>query len=538
MSNRDSAPSGTTRRRGASTDVEPRPNESHARKIGPGFLVKLVLVALVDALGVYGIFAAAAVGHWGIVAFLVVALVVVNVVYFSRRMIPAKYLVPGLLFLLVYQLFVMLYTGYVSFTNYGDGHNSTKEDAIEAILLQNDRRVEDSPSLPLVVVRDGDALGFAVIEEDGDVAVGTAEQPLEVVDDAVVEDDTIVEVPGYDVLSFAQVVEVQREITDLRVPLSDDPNEGALRTQNGSVGFISRSFYVYDEAADTMTNTDTGAVYRPNDEGNFVNDEGQELTPGWRVAVGLDNYSAMFTDSRISGSFFQVVAWTFAFAGLSVLTTFGVGLFFAIVFNDPRIRGRKVYRSLLILPYAFPGFLAALVWRGMLNERFGFINEVLLGGASVPWLSDEWLARFSVLFVNTWLGFPYMFLICTGALQSIPGDVIESARMDGAGPLRIFRSMTLPLLLVSTAPLLISTFAFNFNNFTLIYMLTGGGPNFPDAPIPVGATDILISMVYSIAFEGGSRDYGLASAMSIMIFIVVGFISYLGFRRTRTLEEI
>ncbi|MEE6272579.1 ABC transporter permease subunit [Georgenia sp. MJ206] len=506
--------------------------------MGPGFIVKLVLVGLVDALGVYGILAAAAVEAWGIVAFLVLALVAVNVVYFSRRMIPAKYLVPGLLFLLVYQLFVMVYTGYVSFTNYGDGHNSTKGDAVSAILLQNDRRVEGSRTFPLAVVRDGDELGFAVVQDDGDVAVGTAEQPLETVDDAVVSDGDIAEVPGWEILGFAQLVEVQQEITNLRVPLTDDPNEGAVRTQNGSDGFISRSFYVYDEAADTMTNTDDGTVFRPSEEGNFVADDGRTLTPGWRVTVGADNYLAMFTDSRISGSFFQVVAWTFAFAGLSVAMTFGLGLFFAIVFNDPRLKGRRFYRSMLILPYAFPGFLAALVWRGMLNERFGFVNEVLLGGASVPWLSDDWLAKASVLGVNLWLGFPYMFLICTGALQSISSDVVEAARIDGAGALRIFRSMTLPLLLVSTAPLLISTFAFNFNNFTLIYMLTGGGPNFPDAPIPVGATDILISMVYSIAFEGGSRDYGLASAMSLLIFVVVGVISWLGFRRTRTLEEI
>jgi len=156
----------------------------------------------------------------------------------------------------------------------------------------------------------------------------------------------------------------------------------------------------------------------------------------------------------------------------------------------------------------------------------------------VPWLTDPWLAKVSVLLVNLWLGFPYMFLICTGALQAIPGDVIESARMDGAGALRILRSMTLPLLMISVAPLLISSFAFNFNNFTLIYMLTGGGPNFEGSPILVGHTDILISMVYSVAFEGGTKQYGLASAVSILIFVIVGTISWIGFRRTKTLEEL
>lgn len=131
-----------------------------------------------------------------------------------------------------------------------------------------------------------------------------------------------------------------------------------------------------------------------------------------------------------------------------------------------------------------------------------------------------------------------MFLVTTGALQAIPGELTEAGIMDGAGPLRRFWSITLPLLMVSVAPLLIASFAFNFNNFSLIYMLTGGGPNYPGAPWPIGETDILISMVYAIAFEGGNRMFGLASAMSILIFVVVGFISWLGFRQTRKLEEI
>ena len=184
-----------------------------------------------------------------------------------------------------------------------------------------------------------------------------------------------------------------------------------------------------------------------------------------------------------------------------------------------------------------PAFLSALVWKGMLNTRSGFLNQVILGGADIGWLTDPWLAKLSVLGVNLWLGFPYMFIVCTGALQSIPGDVYESARMDGAKPWRMMRSITLPLLMVSVAPLLVASFAFNFNNFSLIYMLTGGGPNFVGTPVIVGHTDILISMVYSVAFESGLKQYGFASALSILIFLLVGAISWWGFRRTRRLEE-
>lgn len=515
----------------------PRGTTSHARSFSPGFIAKLILIGTVDALGVYGILSAWAVSQWGILAFLVVALGAANWAYFSRRMLPAKYLVPGLVFLVVYQLFAMAYTGYVAFTNYGDGHNSTKADAITQIAAQNERRVEGSPALPLTVVQNGDELGFAVVTEDGDAQVGTADEPFQDVD-ATVESGRITEVPGWEVLGFAQVAADQEAITSLRVPFSDDPADGSVRTQDGSTGYVFQSTLEYDAASDTFTDAETGTVYAPGEGGNFVSEDGQRLTPGWRVGVGFDNFTAMVTDSRMAGPFAQIFVWTFAFAFLSVVTTFALGLFLAITFNEPRVRGRKVYRSLLILPYAFPGFLSALVWRGMLNERFGLINEVLLGGASIPWLSDPWLAKAAIIGVNLWLGFPYMFLICTGALQSIPHDMTEAARIDGAGRWRIFRSLTLPLLMVSVAPLLISSFAFNFNNFSLIYMLTGGGPNFVGTPYVVGHTDILISMVYSVAFESGVKQYGVASALSIVIFLIVGVISYLGFRRTRTLEEI
>ena len=163
---------------------------------------------------------------------------------------------------------------------------------------------------------------------------------------------------------------------------------------------------------------------------------------------------------------------------------------------------------------------------------------MLLGGANVEWLTDPWLAKFSVLFVNLWLGFPYMFLVCMGALQAIPDELQEAATVDGAKPWAVFRLIKLPLLLVTVAPLLIASFAFNFNNFNVIYMLTDGGPRDSNAPIPVGFTDLLITMVYSVAFESGNKQYGLASALSILIFIVVGAISYVGFRQTRKLEEI
>ncbi len=513
---------------------------SHARSTRRGFLVKMLLMAVIDALGGYVVLAAWGEGSMGILWSMVALLVAANYVYFSRRALPMKYILPGLAFLLVYQIYVVGYTGFVAFTNYGDGHNSTKEDAVAALLAQNERRVEGSAAYPLAVVADGDGhLGFAVVVDD-QVEVGTADQPLARVDKATVEQGTVTAVPGYQLLDRGTVLARQAEVTALRVPFSDDPNDGSIRTQDARSGYVYRSVLEYDDSAGTMTDTSTGVVYEPNAHGLFEAPDGSTLGVGWRVPVGLENFTTAFGDERYAGPFLRILLWTFAFALLSVVSTFLLGLFLAMVFNDPRVRGRKVYRTLMILPYAIPGFLAALLWSGLLNRKYGFINEVLLNGAQIGWLTDPWLAKLSVLLVNLWLGFPYMFLITTGALQAIPGDLMEAAKIDGASRFRTWRSVTMPLLLVATAPLLISSFAFNFNNFTLIYMLTNGGPRFTDASVPLGHTDILISMVYSVSGIDGNapKNYGLASALSIVIFVIVATISALAFRQTRKLEEL
>lgn len=502
------------------------------------FIVKLVLMGLVDAIAVYAIFILAVQREWLVLGVIVAVTAIVNWIYFSRRRLPAKYLTPGIIFLSLFQVFVLLYTGYVAFTNYGTGHNGSKEQAVSSLMAASLERVPDSPTFQVTVVDQLGTLGLLVTDPDGDVQLGTMEQPLAEVDNAELDNGKAVAVEGWTTLSFSEVIARTDEITELAVPASDDPNDGALRTPDGSNGYLYTSNLVYDEAAGTMTDQTTGTVYSDEDTGAFVAENGDELRPGWQIVVGFDNFIRAVTDPRLAGPLVYVTLWTFAFALISVASTFFLGLFLAITFNDMRMRGRKAYRIAMILPYAIPSFLSALVWAGMMNESFGFINQVLLGGASVPWLTDPFVAKISVLLVNLWLGFPYMFLVCLGALQSIPDDVQEAATVDGASSWNVFRLIKLPLLLVSVAPLLIASFAFNFNNFNVIYMLTNGGPRDTGAPIPVGFTDILISMVYKVAFTGQTRDYGLASAYSIIIFIVVAVISIIAFRRTKSLEEI
>ncbi|MBF0815958.1 ABC transporter permease subunit [Microbacterium paludicola] len=512
-----------------------------AERAGGGIralVLKLILLGIVDAIAVYAVLVLIGFQQWIVIGVVVVVAVIVNWIYFSRRTLPAKYLTPGVIFLCLFQVFVLIYTGYVAFTNYGTGHNGTKEQAVASLMASALQRVPDSATYPITVVEQGGALGLLVTTPEGEALVGTTEMPLAPAANPTFEGDKAVAADGWSSLQFAQVLQRQNEVTELSVPFSDDPNDGALRTPDGTSGYLYTSALEYDEAAGTLTNTETGAVYRDTGVGAFTAEDGTQLLPGWQITVGFDNFIRAVTDQRLAGPLFYVTLWTFAFALLSVATTFFLGLFLAITFNNARMRSRAVYRVLMILPYAVPSFLSALVWAGMMNQSFGFLNQVIFGGASIPWLTDPVMAKVSILIVNLWLGFPYMFLVCTGALQSIPDELQEAATVDGAKPWAVFRLIKLPLLLVSVAPLLIASFAFNFNNFNVVYMLTDGGPRDSAAPIPVGHTDILISMVYKVAFTGQTRDYGLASAYSIIIFIVVAVISVIAFRRTKSLEEL
>lgn len=526
--------------------VDPAAREARVRaaqtaySVSPiALIVKIVILGLVDALLVFAAIAAIGQEAWLILATVVAILVAVNVIYLpANRMLPGKYLFPGVIFMLVFSVSVMIYTVYTSLTNYGDGHNSTKNDAIVAIQKNNQVRVEDSPTYGAGVGEKGGDLWLIIIDPDtNESRAGNNSEPLVPVSGVQTNSiGAVTAADGFRLLPFAELSQRSQEVAALQVPLSENSEDGYLKTTTGSAAYLYRSTMDYDPAADSMTDA-TGKVYKDVGIGTFTADDGTIIEPGWRINVGLANYTSAFTDANIRQPFLRVLVWTFVFAILSVLTTFTLGLFLAMVFNV-RIRGQRLYRIIMILPYAFPSAMMIMVWSGLMNRDFGFINQVLLGGADVAWLTSPTLAKASLLIVNLWLGFPYQFLVCSGALQSIPEDVVEAASVDGASTMQTFWSIKLPLLMVSLAPLLISSFAFNFNNFNLVYLLTRGGPRFLDTTLDVGSSDILISMVYKVAFGNEDRLYGLGAAFALLIFIIVGVVSWASFRQTKALEDI
>ena len=485
-------------------------------------------------------------GHWLMVSLIGFIALCIIAVYATKRAIPAKYLFPGVLLMLLLQIWPLLYTVQISFTNFGDGHISSKEEAVNSIVANSVREVEGSSRYGLNIavpegsdVATGD-LAYLLTDAEGTYYVGTLEGLEELPADGVEAGPTgrIISAPGWTTLTPQEVNERSDDLADFGVPVFNDAGEqtAGIRQVGLSEAFIGTPTRVYDEEADTITDTVTGTVYVAEDA-NFVPEDGEgaALPQGWREFVGLQNYTDAFTNATLREGLTKVFVWNVFFAAFTVVATFLLGMAIALLMNDERLKGKGIYRSILILPYALPIYVTALVWASMFNQDFGLINNLL--GLDINWLGSAWWARVAVLITNLWLGFPYWFIVCTGALQAIPSDVKEAAAIDGAGAFMTVRRVIMPLLLVAVGPLMIASFAFNFNNFGLIWLLTEGGP-FVGGQSSIGSTDLLITLAYRLALGGASPNFGFASAISVVIFFLVATISYFGFTRTAALEDV
>lgn len=485
-------------------------------------------------------------GHWLMVSLVAFVGICVLAVYGTRRAIPAKYLFPGLLLMLALQIWPLLYTVSMSFTNFGAGHLFDKDQAIASIEANSVREVEGSAryALNIAVPEGADPttgdLAYLLTDPDGAFFVGTLEGLDELPADGVEAGPTgrIISAPGWTALSPQEVNARSADLNDFGVPIFDEEGitTGGVRQVGLSEAFVGQPTRVYDPDTDTITDVTTGVTYVAEDA-NFVPEDGEgaALPQGWIANVGFDNYTTAFTNPVLREGLTKIFAWNLFFAAFTVASTFLLGMAIALLMNDDRLKGKAIYRSLLILPYALPIYVTALVWASMFNQQFGLINDLF--GININWLGDPNWARTAVLMTNLWLGFPYWFIVCTGALQAIPNDVREAAAIDGAGPFRTVFSVIMPLLLVAVGPLMIASFAFNFNNFGLIFLLTEGGP-FVGGQSQIGSTDLLITLAYRLALGGVTPNFGFASAISVIIFFLVGIISYLGFRQTKALEDV
>ena len=231
--------------------------------------------------------------------------------------------------------------------------------------------------------------------------------------------------------------------------------------------------------------------------------------------VGLRNYINILSDADVSApmNFYFTLGVTVMWTVVNVMLHVSIGLFLALLLNDQMLKARGVFRVLLIVPWAMPNYITALIWKQMFHNEFGAVNFFLaaVGVEPVSWFNTFWPAFSTNVATNTWLGFPFMMVVSLGALQSIPQDLYEAAYVDGASRWQRFRNVTLPLLMPAIIPAIIVGSVWTFNMFNIIYLVSGGAPN--------GATDILITEAFRWAFERDS--YGYAAAYSTIIFVIL-----------------
>ena len=491
-----------------------------------------LLAATVTAVLLYAVLLVHAAGESLLAMTLLLLTALALWTYGSPRTGASRYLFPGIATAGVFVIFPMLYTIGIGFTNYSSA-NLLEEPRARAYLLEESVQVPGS-ARAFTLHREGEALRVRLPEVDGqpalvvtvDASAGAA--PPEVRLAAVAPGD-----------ATAGPVLAPREV----VPLLPVLRALSLRTPDGRTLTLAnlREFAqvqpLYRATPEGgLRDQLTGAIYRPDPEtGFFTSAEGDRLQPGYRVGVGLAHYAKIFSEGRFREPFLSVFVWTVLFSALTVLFATALGLVLAVLLNWDALPFKGAYRLVLFLPYAVPGFISILVFKGLFNQNLGEINLILsqLFGVRPAWFSDPFLAKTMLLIVNVWLGFPYMMVLCSGLIKSIPADLYEASAVAGANAWTNFRAITLPLILRPLTPLLISAFAFNFNNFVLISLLTGGRPDQLDATLPAGTTDILVSYTWRIAFQDSGQQFGLASAVSTVIFLIVAAITLVQMRFTR-----
>jgi arabinogalactan oligomer/maltooligosaccharide transport system permease protein len=242
---------------------------------------------------------------------------------------------------------------------------------------------------------------------------------------------------------------------------------------------------------------------------------------------GLENYEKIFSERDLYYYFAKTVIWTVVNLFFHVV----LGVSIALLLNQP-LKGRALFRALLILPWAMPQYISALTWKGMFNYQYGAVNLTLkniFGLAPIEWFSNEYAAFAAPIITNIWLGFPFIMVVTLGGLQSIPRDLYEAAEIDGASRMQRLFNVTLPMLRPVLAPAIILGTIWTFNNLNVIWLVTERG-------LPADKSHILVTYVYKAAFT--YYRYGYAAAFSVFIFFVLLAIVMYYLRQSRTLEAV
>ncbi len=493
--------------------------------------------ALMIFLGLAGLYVVAlvyATGESLLAAVMLLTLACFLWIYSSAKTYAYRYLFPGIGAALIFVVFPMLYTVRIGFTNYSSKNLLTFKRATNYLLEETYRA--DGATYNTSLHAEGARWRLRL--EDADTAKAFVTEPLSLAPEKpqVLKATPAPAAALGEEMPMRDLIAHQAALKTLSVQM---PDGGEVRMTGLREFAPARQQYTLNKDG-SLTNNQDQSLLRPNlRTGFYETASGDTVDPGFQVDIGWKHYGYILTDTGAREPFLRIFVWTVVFAGLSVLFTFSLGVVLAVLLSWENLRFRSVYRLLLFLPYAIPGFIMILVFKGLFNNNMGEINIVLSGlfGIKPAWFSDPLLAKTMILIVNTWLGFPYMMVITMGLIKAIPLDLYEASAVAGAGPLTNFFKITLPLIIKPLTPLLISSFAFNFNNFVLINLLTGGRPDILNTSLPAGTTDILATYTYRIAFEDSGQQFGLAAAISTLIFLMVAAISIIQIRATRITQD-
>lgn len=518
----------------------------------PTHWLKWGILGLIGLLNLYAVVLMYAQGE---TVFALVTLILVGTglyIFASERTYVHRYIFPGVATMFIFILFPLGYTVWIGFTNFSATNILTFDRARDYHLSQTFQIAGQDYDFALygegtnqyrlaLTAKSGERYLSEPVElvvPDPRAKPPASTAPIEIQLERV---ETMPDTPPLAVRDLVRLRGVMQNV------IAHLPDGNDLRMSGMRQFSALRPLYQVLPSAQggdgrTLVNQQTqeriapdmaAGFFRPvNEDGDFI---GPGIAPGFSVFVGWRNFLRLLTDPGVQGPFLQIFGWTLVFSFLSVVFTLAIGMVLATLVQWESLRGRGIYRLLLILPYAVPAFISILIFRGLFNQNFGEINMVLsaLFGIKPGWFNDPMLARTMVLIVNTWLGYPYMMILCMGLLKAIPQDLYEASAMDGSDFIRDFFSITVPILMKPLTPLLIASFAFNFNNFVLIQLLTNGRPDIIGAQTPAGTTDLLVTYTYRIAFEGSGQDYGLASAIATMIFLMVGALALINIKLMR-----
>lgn len=453
-------------------------------------------------------------------------------------LMPWYYLLPAIVFLLTFTVFPVALTVFLAFTDYAGVRNGELNISSETEITQVEGAtltIARPATLDCKSLRNGcDGVRAVIYASATDVVAAEAltgttlvlkEPPpagrtvtaveLDLPDIGIAITIRVLSADGT-VLNLERAPPFEPDLTDVRVELDRASIHRVIKAEDGDR-------LVLDEPL--PEGTEATAIARYNDFGY----------------VGLRNFRYVW--SNATRALVPVFLWNISFGFITVLLNTAVGVLLAVLLNNKSLRLRNLYRTLLIVPWALPSVITIQVWRGFLNQNFGSINRVLalldISPEPINWLlGDPLAARGAILLVNLWLGLPFIMTATLGALSAIPDEIYEAARMDGANVWQTFSGVTGPLLRAALLPITLSSFAFNFNNFNVIFLLTDGGPPVSWGTATARGTDILISWAYNEAFRSqGGYAYGLGSAISLLIFVITLAVSLMNFRVTSALKE-